>query len=353
MSYRLSFCTVCMNRTEHLKITLPQNIADNLDYGNIEFVLLNYNSTDDMHEWVFSTLGEYLEKGILKYYHTVSPEYFQMSHSKNMAFRLAHGDILCGIDADNFTGKGFAFYVNEQFTHNRNIFMMPPPIGPEKKRWDVQGRICVYKDDFYTLRGFDERVKEYGYEDKDFKQRLLALGREKSVIRNDVFLQAIRHDDKMRISGGLAEKKLKQLFICDGDLPEIIYLQENNNFEKVQVDPALLTYDGKELLKTPIRKIYCGSYEKSGDQYILYKKNNEKWLSLSILKNGHLRTQDEREFAPIPRGLLSENFLLQRAIYLGKKIYESNKTHGNPVNPEGFGQGFVFTADPQQTITLD
>ncbi|WP_315823425.1 glycosyltransferase [Paraflavitalea speifideaquila] len=146
--YRISFCTVCMNRTQHLKETLLRNIQDNIDYPQLEFVLLNYGSKDDMHEWVIGQMGEYLESGILKYYKADFPEVFKMSHSKNMAFKLATGDILCGLDADNYTGPGFAHYINKLFVKDNNIFLAPPWIGPGKKWWDVQGRLCLWKKTF-------------------------------------------------------------------------------------------------------------------------------------------------------------------------------------------------------------
>ena len=49
---KISFCTVCMNRLQYLMQTLPVNIAGNIDYPNLEFVVLNYNSKDDMENWI-------------------------------------------------------------------------------------------------------------------------------------------------------------------------------------------------------------------------------------------------------------------------------------------------------------
>src|SRR6187402_102950 len=98
---RISFCTVCMNRIEHLKQTLPKNIEDNIAYGNLEFLLLDYNSKDGLEEWVESEMKEYIDKGILHYYKTTEPEYFHRSHSRNMIIKKATGDIVCNIDADN------------------------------------------------------------------------------------------------------------------------------------------------------------------------------------------------------------------------------------------------------------
>ena len=53
--YKVSICTTCMDRLSDLKQTLPQNIQDNLDYPNVEFVVLDYNSKkDDVDGWIKS-----------------------------------------------------------------------------------------------------------------------------------------------------------------------------------------------------------------------------------------------------------------------------------------------------------
>ena len=54
-----------MGRTYQLQKTYIQNIEDNLPYGDVNFVLLNYNSQDGMDEWVNESLSDYIKKGLL------------------------------------------------------------------------------------------------------------------------------------------------------------------------------------------------------------------------------------------------------------------------------------------------
>ena len=56
-----------MNRLEHLKVTLPKNIIDNIGYDNIEFVIVDYNSKDGLQSWINSNLKKYVDSGILVY----------------------------------------------------------------------------------------------------------------------------------------------------------------------------------------------------------------------------------------------------------------------------------------------
>ncbi|MBC9911140.1 glycosyltransferase family 2 protein [Chitinophaga varians] len=332
-----------MNRTMHLKETLLRNIADNAGYAPQEFVLLNYGSSDDLHEWAQQTLVPYINAGLLVYYHNPEPVYFHMSHAKNMAFRLASGDILCSIDADNFTGAGFTAYVNHSFNEEPAAFLSPSGIGPGKKWWDVQGRICLKKEDFRQLHGYDERVMDYGYEDQDFKSRLLALGRKKVTIRNPAFLQAIRHDDTLRVASGFTTSKIKDLLVghyCE-QTSEVICLQNDFTFERFFVDRDLFHYESTLEDIHPKRR-YAGTYQIRDNDIRLYKENGTAYLQLTPQDRDTLLAADNRLFHRITSPVLLNNFLLQRAIYLGRQVFFRNRKKPSCVNPDGYGRGRVY-----------
>jgi hypothetical protein len=184
-----------MNRLHHLQKTLPKNIEDNIGYGNIEFVVLNYNSKDDLDEWIQNEMSVFIELGVLNYFKTKQPKRFHMSHSKNITGRCASGDIICNIDADNYTGFGFAEYINTEFQKNENIFISTDKLTSSP---DCFGRICVKKVDFYRCMGYDENMTLYGFEDIDIKNRLVLLSLKKINIEKK-FLSALNHDDDERL----------------------------------------------------------------------------------------------------------------------------------------------------------
>lgn len=202
-----------MNRLHHLKQTLPANLEANASYPNLEFVLLDYNSEDGLEEWIKSELQEHIRSGRLVYYKTTEPKYFHRSHSRNMVFKLATGDIVCNIDADNFTGKDFAKYVNTQFSTNKNIFIAADTENRYYFIRDVCGRICFRKTDFDAIGGFDEEMEGYGDEDRDLISRLKLLGREETVILDRRFLNAIAHSDLERIQNESTIANLSGVYI--------------------------------------------------------------------------------------------------------------------------------------------
>ena len=46
---QISFCITCMNRLKHLQETLEKNILDNFLVDEVEFVVLDYNSQDEIY----------------------------------------------------------------------------------------------------------------------------------------------------------------------------------------------------------------------------------------------------------------------------------------------------------------
>jgi len=194
---KISICTTCMGRTMHLKKTYLKNIKDNINYPDIEFVLLNYGSKDDMEAWAKDNLSEYIDKGIVKYYHTDQPEKFHACKAKNLAHRLATGEILVNMDADNYSGQDFAFYVNHTFKNSSSISCQFA--GKGFRFFDTCGRIALLKDQFDKVGGYNEALAPFAGEDIDLLKRLEILGIKINVIDVVNFLRTVKHDNKLRL----------------------------------------------------------------------------------------------------------------------------------------------------------
>lgn len=171
-----------MGRLPDLMRTLPVNLRWNAAYDNLEFVVLDYNSDDGLGSWIGANFGNYLDSGRVVYYRTEEPEHYSMTHSRNVAFKAATGDIVCNIDADNYTlnvapsvdmrpAPCFAEHINALANAHgrRRIFGKDPRA--------MRGRLGFYRDEFIQLLGgYDEDLTGYGYDDHDLYQRALRLG---------------------------------------------------------------------------------------------------------------------------------------------------------------------------------
>ena len=141
----LSFCTVAMNRLHHIRQTLPVNMRQN-NSDSIQFVLLDYNSTDGLEEYIKSMFITEIKNGRLVYYKNKEATYFDRSHSRNMIFCLADGEILCNLDADNYAGPGFGEYILSLFSSQSNICLTG--LRNKYNIFDATGKLCVRKNDF-------------------------------------------------------------------------------------------------------------------------------------------------------------------------------------------------------------
>lgn len=160
-----------MGRLHHLSLTLPMNIINTGSYPDREFIILNYGSKDGMDEWARNNLIPWIDKGIVKYYKTESPEYFNAAHAKNIAHRQATGDILCNVDADNFLLEGFAELLINYHTKSKCVVASPSvdAFGTPGSC----GKISVIKEHFYSVNGYDENWSiGWGWDDVNFRYRV-------------------------------------------------------------------------------------------------------------------------------------------------------------------------------------
>ena len=177
----ISFCTTCMNRLSNLQDTLLQNLEDNKSYPQLEFVLLDYGSKDGLPQWAEAHLRPHIDSGRLNYYRTENPTHYNPSHSRNVSFRLAQGDIVVNVDADNYVGGGFARAINLCMSQQPDHIMAVSEdfLLPDSDRMLLQGRFAFYRQDLYALGGFDEHLDEcrgYSNEDADLVFRAIMSG---------------------------------------------------------------------------------------------------------------------------------------------------------------------------------
>lgn len=218
----ISFCTSCMNRTDQLKETYISNIEDCIHYGSdVEFVLVNYNSSDDLDDWVRQSLMKYIELGVVKYYKTNLPDHWDMSHAKNVSHRLAQGEIICNLDPDNFLGDGFYEFVKDNLYLNKYAFV-------RKRGAGAGGRLAVHREHFYKVGGYDERMcYGWGLEDGDMHLRLERFGLKRLKPKE---FDIVKHKNSRR-----TELAMEKDFKISREKHQAI-MDENNKNETITVN---------------------------------------------------------------------------------------------------------------------
>lgn len=168
MSKSLSFCTTCRNRLWQLKETLPQNLQS-INDGH-EIVLVDYGSTDGLDDWIWSKYEQFIQDKKLVFFQVKNEVRWNIARAKNLAHRLASGDYLFNLDADNFVLPTDIKLIEKARDLKLNSWQFSGflPDGSF-------GRIGVPKSVFNDMGGYDEALPPMGGQDVDLLRRLASV----------------------------------------------------------------------------------------------------------------------------------------------------------------------------------
>jgi len=350
---KISLCTVCMNRGSHLVQTLPVNITENMDYPHVEFVVLDYNSKDNVGDWIKQALGDHIRSGLLKYYKTVEPEYFHSSHAKNMALKLGTGDIVSMVDADNYAGPGYAQWINDTFaSHGRNTIITTLRKDSIPHR-DQGGKFCLDREQFYAIGGLDEDLVGYGMEDTDLINRMENAGGRRIYIEDDKYLGAIKHSNEDRLRNFKFTHSLGKLYLRvfepDPTITHLLYFFKDHTFSEVR-------YTFHDSLKNnQVRSFYGWVIEEDGlrqgvhrhlDADISLSFDDGEIVSCKATKTGIQISSDRRGQSTWKEIATEEDLYFTYSIgyteCLNRRRYENNDKNRHSINPNGWGKGMVY-----------
>ena len=208
---KLSFCITCKNRFSQISKTLPKNLEDNFMHkDSIEFVLVDFGSTDGLQQWIEENFIDYINSGYLKYYYTDELKYWHASIAKNTAHILAINDIVVNLDCDNFTGKNGGWFVIENMIKygpgNIILHQFSNEFGDGS-----YGRIGMLKSNFLRVGGYDENFDPMGYQDTDIILRLRVLGCDCICLSDKEYNQTIPNSKELSMKNVDSKEKWQQM----------------------------------------------------------------------------------------------------------------------------------------------
>ena len=188
---RISFCVTCRGRLNHLQATLPTNLYhDYHDVGGVEFVVVDYGDAPELSEWMAGFRRSIAAGSIV--YGRVESSCYDSPHAKNVAHRMARGEILVNLDADNLISRDFPSWLD-------GLFSSPGKLFARGTKDSLSGMIAVRRADWISLGGYDERFGDgYGYDDDNFSHRLEGAGW-KPVLVPRRMAHSIPHSDSARV----------------------------------------------------------------------------------------------------------------------------------------------------------
>jgi hypothetical protein len=191
----LSFCITCMNRIHQIKQTLRKNLNDNINSKyKIEFILVDFGSTDGLKEYVLENFKDELDSEYLKFYYTDELKYWHSPIAKNTSHLLGNGKYLVNLDCDNFTGiNGANFLIDHYKNKGDNIIIHQSSniFGS-----GTMGRISMTKENFLKIGGYNQSLFPMSHQDGDIVNRAILNGLKYFNLKNKDFNEAIINDKK-------------------------------------------------------------------------------------------------------------------------------------------------------------
>lgn len=222
----ISICAPCHNRTYDLKKALPTWIEAANASPPVEIVVLDYNSPDDLQEYIETMKDKLTEGNLLKCPKYTERNYYHMAHARNLSVLATSGKYFIQTSTDNLMSLDF-------ITEIRQVLMIDPDIGWITIR-NNEGVIVMNKQNFIDAGGYDERFEFYGPEDKDLNLRLVRRGLSVWTLPL-CYLHAIKTPNEEKVKGyrlPITKKEMSKLMI------PIYYENIDNN--------VLIANEGKE-----------------------------------------------------------------------------------------------------------
>lgn len=163
----ISICIPVHGRTHDLKQVMPHHFEIAAASPPVEISILDYNSPDDLREYMESLKHDPLaQRAHITYLRYTMRDYYHMAHARNMSVKLASGEYIIISSADLWFDNGFIPEIRERIAEGC--------VWMGAKRYC--GVLAIRRDEFIAAGGFDERFEFYGPEDRDLLLRMQRRG---------------------------------------------------------------------------------------------------------------------------------------------------------------------------------
>lgn len=165
----ISFCTTCHNRAYQLKQVFAANAAVIAEHPDVEWVIWNHSSRDDLDAFMRDKLPKVSHR--VRYASDGCRRPWHASVAKNIAHRIARGRYLMNLDCDNRIADAVEVIRAARLRRTRLVHLW------SGRRYDgTYGRIAVERKLFRRLGGYDEALLPMGHQDADLISRAVASG---------------------------------------------------------------------------------------------------------------------------------------------------------------------------------
>lgn len=324
---------------------LVNNIKDIEPYDGVQFIIADCSVDDYLETWIKQNVNRFIEKGILVYYRICSPESYSHAQVTNLAMGLAMGDIVCYLRTSERINGAMTELINEAFLDEAGIFMASTPFrfhenNEEHPSGCLVGKLCLKKEHFIQVGGFDELMIKFGNEDIDLIKRLEHFGLSIRNIPVGSFSDTVRqHIGKgFSLYQYLNINCIVYILHRTPQISELLYLYKDGSYEKwLLYNKSIQGFDQYKSLfnkknhryKYEMKVQLFGKwFDKFNESKIYFSLNDELQFTLkSQYRNRYdvmINESDNSFFYRIEDPWLLEKLLLFNCIFYNEKVMNDN-----------------------------
>lgn len=183
---KISIIIPCKNRLNHLLQCLPGVLAQT--YQDLEIIIVDFNCPQKTGEVI---RVKFTDPRINIVKAKVKKNHWNLSESRNTGFLQSTGQRILFLDADTIVQPTFIEYAVKEISPTTFVTGLTAP------PWNGCGCCLVNRDSFTNVKGYNEALKGWGYEDFDFYSRLQQSGLEQRFFRPDLIVN-LQHENEIR-----------------------------------------------------------------------------------------------------------------------------------------------------------
>lgn len=346
MNIRISVCIICLSNEFTLQQTILKNIADNERSSEVEFVVVDCNPDDTFGSWIRNHAQAYIDAGLLIYYKLCNVQRCRYTTAKNIAMRLATGEVVCYVSAYDLMGAGFVEHVRHTFARDQEICLYSAPYTIHDPTHNhppgsIVGKLCVHKSNLLRVGGFDERMIKYANDDLDIINRLERSSVRKMEIFAPEFGKFLRHGigTGLSLRQGVADLSAIYMKYSSPARTEVLYLYHDGHYEKgTLINNALDDYHGYSSAyeKRPYRYRYAlegigvrrrWEDDINGNRIVLFQEpgNQELYTLHACRYDKVVDRKDQSIYYVVEDPWITETLLLLNAVFYNGGILDQNQ----------------------------
>jgi hypothetical protein len=177
--------TYVMNRNNNIY----NNIKSWLNQSVNQIIILDWNSKEDLNDFIKSLNDERL-----LYIRVINETSFIRTYAQNLAARFCKFDKILKLDSDIVLSENF--FENHKLV-NGDFYVGEWRCGRDKNEEYLHGSVYLFLKDYFRINGYNEYIKNYGWDDSDFTIRLMTLGLNKRLF-NLNYMYHTPHTEELR-----------------------------------------------------------------------------------------------------------------------------------------------------------